>query len=197
MIKYIKNSLAKHIARIFPGLVSARGKEELNRVRSLTNVGIADNVALGEGTSIYTEGIFKQLTLKQGVFFRKFCNILIYPNAMLVVDENVFFNNYCSINCLGQIEIGAKTVFGEGVKIYDHNHKYHYEKDGTLVLEKDEYTIGHVRIGKNCWIGSNVTILSNVEIGDNVIIGANCLIYKSIPANSIVKHEENLIITHK
>ena len=39
-----------------------------------------------------------------------------------------------------------------------------------------------------------ITNNSIVEIGDNVIIGANCLIHKSIPSNTIVKHMENLII---
>ena len=183
------------MARYFPGLLHARGNEELRKLRSLPATDIAKNVILGESTSFYIEGVFKQIVIKQGVLFRKFCNLLVYTDADLLIDEGVFFNNYCSINCLGKIEIGAKTVFGEGVKLYDHNHNYHYEKDGTLVLEKDNYKIGDIKIGKNCWIGSNVTILQNVNIGDNVIIGANCLIYKSIPSNSIVKHEENLIIT--
>ena len=73
-----------------------------------------------------------------------------------------------------------------GVKIYDHNHSYK-NINGVLKVDRDEFSIGKIFIGKNCWIGSNVTILNNVEIGDNTIIGAGCLIYKSIPANSIVK----------
>ncbi len=173
----------------------ARAQGELHKARKLANSKIAINVTTGEGTSFFIPGAVAGIDIAPEVFFRKFCNVLIYPNATLIIEEKVFFNNYCSINCLGRIEIGAKTVFGEGVKLYDHNHQYQYAKDCTLILGKDDYTIGTIKIGKNCWIGSNVTILNNVEIGDNVIIGAHCLIYKSIPANAVVKHKEELIIT--
>ncbi|MXV17455.1 hypothetical protein GS398_19305 [Pedobacter sp. HMF7056] len=115
------------------------------------------------------------------------CNFMMYPDAVLIIHENVFFNNYCSVNCLGLVEIGENTLFGEGVKIYDHNHTYDYSGQGVLNIARDDFKIGSVRIGKHCWIGSNVIILNNVVIGDNVIIGANCLIFKDVPANSIVR----------
>ncbi len=44
--------------------------------------------------------------------------------AQLIIGDNVFMNNYCSINCLDEIEIGENTLFGEGVKLYDHNHQH-------------------------------------------------------------------------
>ena len=135
------------------------------------------------------------IKLGNNISFRKYCHILAYPKSSLIIHNNVFFNNYCSINCLGSIEIGEKSIFGEGVKIYDHNHRYSFNSEGTLGVERQNFNIGFVEIGKNCWIGSNVTILNNVAIGDNVIIGANCLIYKSVPSNTIVKHREDLIIS--
>lgn len=136
----------------------------------------------------------KKVEFHLNVGCRSFCNFLVYPNAILIIHEGVYFNNYCSINCLGYIEIGKDTLFGEGVKLYDHNHKYHYQEE-KLEIEKANFAIGKIVIGKNCWIGSNVTILKDVEIGDNVIIGANCLIHKSIASNSVVKHSEQLIIS--
>ena len=83
-------------------------------------------------------------------------------------------------------------MFGEGVKIYDHNHKFSTD---PVKVEKGAFTTAPVRIGRNCWIGSNVTILKGVTIGDNVIIGTHCLIHQSIPSNSIVKHTEGLDIS--
>jgi len=147
---------------------------------------VSADLVIGSYRNIQTPSPHYKLTIKPNVIFRQFCNILIYENAELVIEENVFFNNYCSINCLGKITIGSNTLFGEGVKLYDHNHLYHSENK-ALIVERDKHKIGTVRVGKNCWIGSNVTILNNVEIGDNVIIGANNLIYKSIPANVVVK----------
>lgn len=118
-------------------------------------------------------------------------NIVVEENGKVNIGDNVFFNNYCSINCLGTVKIGDNTIFGEGVKLYDHNHRY---KDKNGFIKNQGFNIGKITIGKNCWIGSNTIILNNVEIGDNVVIGANCLIYKSIPDNSIVKNNSSLSI---
>jgi acetyltransferase-like isoleucine patch superfamily enzyme len=125
--------------------------------------------------------------------FKKYCHILMFPTAELIINSNVFFNNYCSINCLGKISIGENTMFGEGVKLYDHNHSFGYHEN-NLVVSRDQFEIAPIIIGKNCWIGSNVTILKGVTIGDNVIIGANCLIYKSIASNMVVKLKAEYII---
>ena len=111
----------------------------------------------------------------------------------MIIGANCFFNNSCSLNCLSRVEIGENSIFGEGVKIYDHNHKHNFH-DGRLKIERNEFSIGKVTIGKDCWIGSNVTILKGVTIGDNCIVGANTLIYKSIPPNSIVKSKAELDI---
>ncbi len=36
-----------------------------------------------------------------------------------------------------------------------------------------------------------MTILKGVTIGDNCVIGAGCVIYKDVPANSIVINVQN------
>jgi acetyltransferase-like isoleucine patch superfamily enzyme len=59
------------------------------------------------------------------------------------------------------------------------------------------YNIGEITIGNNCWIGSNVIILKDVTIGDNVVIGAGCIIHKSIPSDSVVRNQQNLLITQE
>lgn len=132
------------------------------------------------------------LTVLENVTMREFCNIVVESNANLHIGRNVFFNNFCSINCIDRIAIGDDTLIGEGVKIYDHNHQYVTQPN--FEVAKDKFVSSPVIIGKNCWIGSNVTILKGVTIGDNVIIGAGCLIYKSIPDNHIVRSETSLLI---
>ncbi len=166
---------------------------DIQKASKLSNVSIHKQNSISFDTVIYITSKAKKLFIGSDVGCRRFCNFLVYPNATLIINNGVYFNNYCSINCLGYIEIGENTLFGEGVKIYDHNHKYYYQNE-KLIVEKADFTIGKIVIGKNCWIGSNVSILNNVVIGDNVIIGANCLIYKSLPSNTVVKHAEELII---
>lgn len=146
---------------------------------------ISEDLVMGSHVNITITHPNVHIEISRNVIFKEFCNVLIFKEGSLKIGTGVFFNNYCSINCLDKITIGDNTIIGESVKIYDHNHAY--DKKPVIKVNPGEYTMGPVVIGKHCWIGSNVTILKGVTIGDNVIIGANCLIYKSIPSNSIVK----------
>lgn len=92
----------------------------------------------------------------------------------------MFFNRDCSITSLGKIKIGNDCIFGENVKIYDHNHRTDATKGP---FRKQGYVIGRVEIGSNVWIGSDVLILPNIRIGDNVIIAAGAIVTKDIPDN--------------
>lgn len=127
--------------------------------------------------------------IRYSIGFRSNFNIFLGEGAYLSIGEDCFFNNGCSINCLGKITIGSNSIFGENVKLYDHNHKYNNKE---IPIAKQGFSIGEIKIGSNCWIGSNVTILKDVELGDNVVIGAHCLIYKSVPSNTIVKTETGI-----
>lgn len=133
--------------------------------------------------------IMKNLFIGKKVSFRKGFFIRI-SGGKVKIKSKCFFNNYCSINSLGYVEVGENCCFGENVKIYDHNHKY--SKDTGI--SKNEYNIGTVIIKNNVWIGSNVTILKDVTIGSNVVIGANCLIREDIPDNSVVLSNSNIEI---
>jgi len=151
-----------------------------------SNIVVSKGFIIGKYYNINIS-IDASLNIGKSVIFREFCSMMIASNAKLIIGDGVFFNNYCSINCLQQISIGSNTIFGEGVKIYDHNHSYDKE---PIDVSPDRFTLASITIGEKCWIGSNVTILKGVKIGNNVIIGADCLIYKSIPDNTIVRSDK-------
>lgn len=136
----------------------------------------------------------ERLCIDSGVYVRKGFYINMTENSKIKIGVNTFFNNNCSINSRRNIEIGSECLFGENVKIYDHNHVY---KNINEEIRNQGFSTGTVIIGDNCWIGSNVVILKDVVIGDNCIIGANCLIYKSIPSNTVVKAESKYIINER
>lgn len=162
--------------KIFPNGASIRVAEDFR-------IGLYPSITVSKNSTIH---------INDNVEMRRYCNIIVEENAELIIEDNVFFNNYCSINCHERIRIGAGTIIGEGVKLYDHNHRY--KTVPKLEISKDEFTKAEINVGRNCWIGSNVVILKGVTIGDNVIIGANCLIFKSIASNSIVRSKSELLI---
>lgn len=112
----------------------------------------------------------------------KFCNLNIV--GTLVMGNNVLFNNHSTLTCQEEIEIGDNSWFGEGVRLYDHSHKY---KQRGIPFTSQGYSHGKIKIGSNVWVGSNTVILQNVSIGDGCVIGANNVIYKSLAPNNIVK----------
>lgn len=154
----------------------------------------AKGVKIGSG---FVSQISKTAKLQFGknLDFRNYISIWVGKNAELKIGDNVFMNNFCSVNCLKSIEIGENTIFGEGVKVYDHNHAYSHG-NGELKVNRKEFTYGSVKIGKNCWLGSNTVVLKGVSIGDNSIIGAGCIIHKDVPENTIlINNQQNLMKT--
>lgn len=136
----------------------------------------------------------KKISFGKKVTFRRRFNIFIENNAKIVIGENCFFNNDCSLNAQQEIIIGKDSIFGENVKIYDHNHVFK-NKDERIINQG--FKTGKVKIGNNCWISSNVVILKGVTIGDNVIIGAGCVIAKNIANNKIVRNQVDMKVEER
>ncbi|MDQ0242553.1 acetyltransferase-like isoleucine patch superfamily enzyme [Bacillus fengqiuensis] len=121
------------------------------------------------------------------VFIRKNASIRVDFYGELNIEEKVFINDNCNINCIHQISIGRNTKIAPNVCINDHDHNYKNKQDAHLIK-------GKVIIGENVWIGSNVVILRDTIIGDNVVIAAGSVVKGNIPANTLFlnKRENNV-----
>lgn len=126
----------------------------------------------------------------KGVTFRKSVSLSPIKEGKIVIGDNVFFNHFCSIYAMNKIVIGSGTIFGENVKVYDHNHCY---TNFHIPIKEQGYSSKPIFIGKHCWIASNVMILKGVTIGDNCVIGAGCIVYKDIPDNTILINKQEYI----
>lgn len=162
-------------------------KVKLNKQRFLVNPNV--NVGIKFKLADYTTFIIHENS--KAVFgnyidIRNNFNLVLGENANLLIADNVFMNNNCSINCLDAICIGKNTLFGENVKLYDHNHKYDMKK-----VYHNEFKTAPIVIGENCWLGSNVIVLKGVSIGDNTIIGAGCVVHRDVPPNSIILNSQS------
>lgn len=130
-----------------------------------------------------------KLVIGKHFTFRKGFSLMIDKHGEVVIGNDVFFNNYCSLNANECITIGDGTIFGENVKVYDHNHCYN---NPNVPIKNQGFTVAPVSIGKHCWIASNVVILKGVTIGDNCVIGAGCIVYKDVAAGSVVVNKQEL-----
>lgn len=134
-----------------------------------------------------------RITIGKKVSFRKNINIRIAKTGKLIIGDNCFFNNNCSINCKKNIEIGSDTIFGENVKLYDHDHVY----DEKNLIRKSGYKLDNIKIGNNCWICSDVIILRKATIDDNCVIGAKMIVKDHIHSNSIYSNNKIKEIKYK
>lgn len=164
-------------------------KYQLKLLSRNTNTKIGKSLKIGDYCNFSLYPNLEEITLGNNINIRNYCNILVGKNAKLSIGDRFFMNNYCSINAIEKIEIGENTLFGEGVKLYDHNHEYSQHK-----VEHQKFKSAPIKIGKNCWLGSNVTVLKGVTIGDNCIVGAGCVVYKDLPERSVIISQQELII---
>lgn len=132
----------------------------------------------------------KSFQFGKKVTFRKGFTLMIGGGeGKVIISDGVFFNNYCSVCSMNKIEIGKNTIFGENVKIYDHNHEY---KSPAVLIKNQGYNSKPIIIGENCWVGSNVMILKGVKIGDNSVIGAGCIVFKDVEPGSVIVNQQSL-----
>jgi serine O-acetyltransferase len=89
---------------------------------------------------------------------------------------------------------GDGIVIGRGALIKSGTIIYHQVTIGIKGYGQDD---GFAIIGQNCILGAGCKIFGKIIIGKNSIIGANTVVTKSIPNNSIVKNNCNLIIKEK
>lgn len=131
----------------------------------------------------------RKIKIGNRVFFRK--GFLLNPSgadARISIGNRCFFNNYCSINCQEKVSIGNGCTFGEGVKIYDHDHDFR----GLCKEGEPPYVTSSVTIGDGVWCGSNVLILKGVTIGSRAVVGAGTVVTHDVPPDTLVYAKHNL-----
>lgn len=176
---------------IYRALKRLQRKSQLSILKKHPGV-FMGSITIGIDNNFILHRDLRNFNIGNSVSFRNYSHILVYENASLSLGNNFFMNNFCSINCIDHISIGDNTLFGENVKLYDHDHLY--QTSPEFQLSRSDFRTAPIRIGKNCWLGSNVTVLKGVTIGDNCIIGAGCTVHKDVPPNSIVINKQELIL---
>ncbi len=106
------------------------------------------------------------------------------PESLILIGDRCWINNNCAFiseGAGGGIEIGAGTIIGTNVEIYDSDF---HELDPSKRMTGIPKT-APVKIGANVFVGSNVRILKGVSIGDNTVIANGSIVVNSIPKDVI------------
>ena len=117
-------------------------------------------------------------------------------DGSIVIEEGCFFNDFVCLNARESITIGPYSIFGQGVKIYDHDHDFR----STNV--HDNFRCKPVTINENVWVGSNAVILRGATIGRNSVIGANSIFKNKLDEytlyyNKISPYIERISVNHE
>jgi len=123
-------------------------------------------------------------------------------HGKLNIGPEVFLDHDASLECLWQLDIGARTIIGhhctlaakeriqigedcllaEMVSIRDHDHRF---DDFDAPIRVQGASCAPVVIGNNVWLAARVVVIKGVSIGDGAIVGAGAVVTKDIPAGAI------------
>ena len=106
-----------------------------------------------------------------------------FENNIVIGDDVVLDSNCClwaSEN--SEIVLGNRVGVGPGTVIVSSNHSFAPGSSYTDQPLKEK----NIEIGDDVWIGANCSILGGASVGSGSIIGAGCVVYRSIPENSVV-----------
>ena len=129
-----------------------------------------------------------KMKLGKNVTFQRNVSLTSVSGGILDIGSDVAFNRNCTVICRREIIINDHVIFGPGVTIYDHDHKF--SEEGIL----SGFKHGSIIIEEGCWIGANVTILRNTHIGEGSVIGAGAIVKGDIPPHSLVTSDRKLNI---
>lgn len=99
------------------------------------------------------------------------------------IGAKTVFGQDCAISAYQRVRIGEQCVIADQAKFIDFDHR-------TAEVERPIRRQGiykrDVEVGSNVWIGYAACILRGVRVGDNAIVGANAVVTEDVPANAVV-----------
>lgn len=125
-------------------------------------------------TAIFRISTDSKIVVGDEVELRENVIIKAAAGGQIYIDEHVFMNDGCYLNSRDYIHIGSNTMFGQGVKIYDHDHDIRSED------MKTHFKQAPVEIGENVWICSDVIILRGCTVGSDSVVAAGTIVRKDV-----------------
>jgi acetyltransferase-like isoleucine patch superfamily enzyme len=132
-----------------------------------------------------------RIRLGRRVYVKRGTSIEAYDGGLVEIGAHSFINRDCSIVARQAIRIGRDCLIGDGVSIYDHNHR---TDQAGIPYRLQGYAGRPIRIGDNVWIGAKSFIGAGVSIGDGAVIAAHTIVTKDVPARTVALRRSEFVL---
>ena len=105
------------------------------------------------------------MELGRGAYIDDRCRLQVSPGAHMTLGEGCFLNTNCRVVAAECISVGARTMFGPNVCVFDHDHVF--DAEGV----HGDLASAQISIGERCWLGANVLVTKGVAIADRICVG--------------------------
>ena len=106
------------------------------------------------------------------------CVVQVADGASLVLEDGVYMNEGCRVTAVDSVRVGAGTLFGPNVQIYDHDHVF--DRGGV----RSELRHAPVNIGERCWLCANSVVTCGCKVADRTLVSANSVVTRDLPEQS-------------
>ena len=148
---------------------------------------------LGRSAWCANEGARERISLGARVVCRGILRRETFGDGTIAIGDDVYVGDDCIVSCAARVEVGAGTLLGHGVQIFDNNsHPLGPEEraaDWAAVRgegARAEIEAAPVSIGARAWIGFGAFVLKGVTIGDGAIVGAGSVVTGDVAPGSVV-----------
>ncbi len=110
------------------------------------------------------------------------CKIRVHEGELEIGAKTVF-GQECTISAFQHVSLGRECIVADRVMLIDFDH-------GVVEVDRPIRVQGiykrDVRVGHNVWMGYGACVLRGATVGSNSIVGTNAVVTRDVPANAVV-----------
>jgi acetyltransferase-like isoleucine patch superfamily enzyme len=156
---------------------------------------VGDDCRLGVNAWCVNDGPRERVTIGRGVVCRGILRREPFGDGLLMIGDDVYVGDDCIVSCCDRVEVGAGTLLGHGVQIFDNNS----HPTAAAARAADWRAIGHgddrpaeaiahapVVIEAGAWIGFSSIVLKGVTVGAGAIVAAGSVVTRDVAPGAVV-----------